>query len=75
MKLSREDILDSKSFKSLPPLMKEAVTDFFSLLEKDSKPFIEKFERAVDKVADFHNINTQQLYDYFDRELEEQLGE
>ena len=31
------------------------------------------FEGAVDKAAEFHNINTNILYDYFDKELEEQL--
>jgi len=75
MQITKNKIIDSESFSALPPLMKEAVEDVIKLLEKDSKPIIEKFEGAVDKVAEFHNINTKKLYDYFDREIEEQLGE
>jgi hypothetical protein len=32
-------------------------------------------EEAIDKVADFHEINTSVIYDYIEAETEEQLGE
>jgi hypothetical protein len=73
--LLNKDLIDSKSFASLSPLMKEAITDVFNLIEKETGDIIEKFESAVDKVAEHHNINTQLFYDYFDKELDEQLGE
>jgi hypothetical protein len=73
--LKREDFIDSQSYGTLSPLMKEAVKDVFELIEKSTGDIIEKFEKSVDKVAEFHNINTQKLYDYFDKELDERLGE
>ena len=68
-------IIDSKSFNDLPPLMKEAINDVFSIIEKETGSIIEKFENAVNKVAKFHNINVEKFYDYFDKEILEQLGE
>ena len=55
--------------------MKEAVRDVFELIEKSTGDIIEKFESAVDKVAEHHNINTKMFYDYFDKEIEEQLND
>jgi hypothetical protein len=68
-------IIDSKSFNDLSPLMKEAVGDVIKLIEKETGSIIEKFENSVNKVSEFHNINKQKFYDYFDKELIEQLGE
>ena len=67
--------IDSQSFKDLSPLMKEAVSDVFKLIEKETGDIITKFENAVDKVAEFHNINVEQFDEYFDKEILEQLGE
>jgi len=69
-----KDFIESKSFHSLSPLMKEAVQDIFTLIENETGDIIKKFESAVDKVAEHHNINTQLFYDYFEKELDEQLG-
>lgn len=68
-------IIDSKSFNKLPPLMKEAMGDVFTLIEKETGNIIEKFENAVTKVAEFHNINVEKFYEYVDKEVIEQLGE
>jgi len=67
--------IDSQSYKDLSPLMKEAVSDVFKLIEKETGDIITKFENAVDKVAEFHNINVEQFDEYFDKEILEQLGE
>jgi len=67
--------IDSQSYKDLSPLMKEAVSDVFKLIEKETGDMITKFENAVDKVAEFHNINVEQFDEYFDKEILEQLGE
>jgi hypothetical protein len=55
--------------------MKEAINDVYKLVEKESGYIVTKFERAMEKVAEFHNINKKSIEEYFDRELEEQLGE
>jgi len=68
-------LVDSKTFMSLPPLHKEAVTDFFKMVEKeDGKNIVMDVEESIDKVADFHEINTSVIYDYIEAETEEQLG-
>ena len=73
--VERDLYIDSDSFKSLSPKMKDAVKDIYERIEKETGDIIKVFEGAVDKAAEFHNINTKILYDYFDKELEEQLGE
>ena len=73
--VERELYIDSDSFKSLSPKIKDAVKDIYERIEKETGDIIKVFEGAVDKAAEFHNINTKVLYDYFDKELEEQLGE
>jgi len=73
--VERELYIDSDSFKSLSPKMKDAVKDIYERIQKETGDIIKVFEGAVDKAAEFHNINTKILYDYFDKELEEQLGE
>ena len=73
--VERDLYIDSDSFKSLSPKMKDAVKDIYERIQKETGDIIKVFEGAVDKAAEFHNINTKVLYDYFDKELEEQLGE
>ena len=73
--VERDLYIDSDSFKSLSPLMKDAIKEIFENIKDSTDDIINTFEGAVDKAAEFHNINTKILYDYFDKELEEQLGE
>tara|TARA_B100000902_G_scaffold265409_1_gene251495 strand:- start:177 stop:425 length:249 start_codon:yes stop_codon:yes gene_type:complete len=73
--VERDLYIESDSFKSLSPKMKDAVKDVYEKIQKETGDIIKVFEGAVDKAAEFHNINTKILYDYFDKELEEQLGE
>lgn len=68
-------IIDSKSFRELPPLMKEAVSDVFKVSEKETSDIVTRFENAIVKVAEFHNISCDKLNEYFDKEILEQLGE
>ena len=67
--------IDSDSFKSLSPKMKDAVREIFENIKESTDDIIKSFEGAVDKVAEKYNINTKFFNDYFDREIEEQLGE
>tara|TARA_B100000965_G_scaffold373251_1_gene363536 strand:- start:76 stop:240 length:165 start_codon:yes stop_codon:yes gene_type:complete len=54
--------------------MKEAVNDVFKLVKNEGN-LIFNFENAVDKVADHHNVNKDDLEEYFDLEIGEQTGE
>ena len=67
--------IDSDSFKSLSPKMKDAVREIFESIKESTDDIIKSFDGAVDKVAEKYNINTKLFDDYFDREIEEQLGE
>ena len=67
--------LDSKSYGDLSPRLKLAVQDTFSLIERTSGDIITKFESSVDKIAEARKINKEELYKYFDNEVNEQLGE
>ena len=66
-------LLDTPKFNDLPPNMKEAVNDILKLVKSDGN-LIFNFENAVEKVAEFHNVNKQKLDQYFDLETKEQLG-
>ena len=67
--------LDSKSFSALSPKMKMAVQDTFNLIETQTGNIIKVFENSVEKVAEHSKINKEELYQYFDNEINEQLGE
>ena len=59
---------DTNAFNELPPLHKEVVTDFYKVLEKENGNIIDRVETAIDIVADFHDVNTQILYNYIEKE-------
>ena len=67
--------LDSKSFSALSPKMKMAVQDTFNLIETQTGNIIKVFANSVEKVAEHSKINKEELYQYFDKEIEEELGE
>lgn len=66
--------MDSKSYNDLTPIMKEAVKDVFKIIENEQKDIIKSFEGAVEKVVASRNIKQEDLYNYFEKEVNEQLG-
>ena len=52
--------------------MKEAVNDIFKLVKNDGNLMF-NFENAVDKVAEFHNVKKDDLENYFDKEINENI--
>ena len=66
--------MDSKSYKELTPVMKEAVKEVIKIIENEQKDIIKSFEGAVEKVVASRNIKQEDLYNYFDKEVNEQLG-
>jgi len=79
MKLSQlvqnNQTFNSNAYKNLSPVMKEAVNDVFKLIEKNQEDILNKFEKSVNKVCEFHNVNKEEIEKYFDNEINEQLGE
>jgi hypothetical protein len=67
-------ISDSKSYNELTPLMKEAVKDIIKNIDNEQKDIIKSFEGAVEKVVASRNIKQEDLYSYFEKEVNEQLG-
>lgn len=72
--LKSQNEINTDTFNNLPPLHKDVVTDFFRNLDKEEGTILTNFETAVDKTAVQYNVNTDVLYNYFDNEVEAQLG-
>jgi len=71
--IKENKLIDSKTYNSLSPIMKEAIKDMFKIIENKGN-LILNVENAVEKVAKFHNINKKELYQYIEKETSEQLG-
>jgi hypothetical protein len=67
-------IMDSKSYNELTPVMKEAVKEVIKIIENEQKDIIKSFEGAVEKVVASRNIKQEDLYSYFEKEVNEQLN-
>ena len=66
---------NSNSYKNLSPVMKEAISDVMKLVDKNTEDLLNTFETAVTKVAEQHNVDKDDIEEYFDIELKEQLEE
>jgi len=67
--LLKPNVVDTTTFNDLPPRHKEVVNDFFSQLDYDSVDVVKEVESTIDKVALKHNVQTNVVYDYIDKEL------
>jgi len=65
--------LDTETFNSLTPVMKEAVEDMFKIIENKGNLLV-NIENAVEKIAEFHNVDKKELYQYIEKETNKQLG-
>ena len=75
------NVSDSSAYMSLAPKMKKAVNEVYKMLdyEKDSEgydegiDFCDNIEDCVKKVILKHDIKKEQLLDYIELEVREQL--
>ena len=75
------NVSDSSAYMSLAPKMKKAVNEFYKMLdyEKDSEgydegiDFCDNIEDCVKKVILKHDIKKEQLLDYIELKVREQL--
>jgi TRAP-type C4-dicarboxylate transport system substrate-binding protein len=67
-------VMDSKSYNDLTPKMKKAVKEIYKVIENEQKDILQKFEGAVEKVVASYNIKKEDLDNYFNKEVNEQLG-
>jgi len=70
-----QQAFNSNSYKNLSPVMKEAISDVMKLVNKNTEDLLNTFETAVTKVAEQHNVDKDDIEEYFDIELKEQLEE
>jgi|TARA_Y100000389_G_scaffold202359_1_gene247400 hypothetical protein len=84
MKLSNifEDynLVDSSAYKSLSPKLKTAVNEFYKMLDNrhdngsyQDDNFCENIEDCVKTIVSSHDITKEQLLDYIELEVREQL--
>jgi hypothetical protein len=66
--------IDSKSYNDLSPKMKEAIKEIYRLIENEQTDILKKFEGAVEKVIASYNIKKEDLDNYFNKEVNEQLN-
>jgi len=65
----KQDIVDSSTFKELPPLHKDVVTDFYNTVDYDNDDIVKEVETTIDKVSVKYNVNTDVMYNYIDKEI------
>tara|TARA_B100000085_G_C18376839_1_gene444661 strand:+ start:376 stop:615 length:240 start_codon:yes stop_codon:yes gene_type:complete len=69
----QKKLVNSKAYNSLTPKMKEAVEEMFKMINNKGN-IIFNVENAVDRVAEIKKINKEELYQYIEKETNEQLG-
>ena len=65
----KQDVVDTSAFKELPPLHKDVVTDFYNNVDYDSDDIVKEVETTIDKVSLQHNVKTDVMYNYRDKEV------
>ena len=68
------NILDSKSYNELTPVMKEAIKEIYRLIEKEQTDVLTRFDKAIEKVVASRNIKKEDIEKYFNKEIKEQIG-
>ena len=63
--------VNTTAYNDLPPLHKEVVADFFKVVEKEEGTIIDRVETAIDVVSLTHNVSTNVVYDYINKETGE----
>ena len=67
--LLKPNVVDTTVFNELPPKHKEVVNDFFGQVNYDNVDVVKEVETTIDKVSLKHNVQTNVVYDYIDKEL------
>ncbi len=65
--ISKEPV-DTPTFKNLSPRHKDVVADFYDNLDYECNDVVKEIETTIDKVSMKHNIETDVIYDYIEKE-------
>ena len=63
--------VNTTAYNNLPPLHKEVVADFFKVVEKEKGNIIDRVETTIDSVSLSHNVSTDVVYNYINKETGE----
>ncbi len=69
--LLKQNVVDTTAFNNLPPLHKDVVNDFYNQVNYDTNDVVREVETTIDKVALKHNVKTDVVYNYIDKEIGE----
>ena len=69
--LLKPNVVNTTSFNSLPPKHRDVVNDFYKVVELEKGNVVDRVEAAIDVVADKHNVSTEIVYNYIDKETGE----
>jgi len=72
--IQTQQAFNSNSYNNLTPVLKEAINDVMKLVKNEGN-LLMNFENAIEKFAEFHNVNKDDIEEYFDDELKEQIEE
>ena len=69
--LLKPSAVDTSAFNDLPPRHKEVVNDFYNQVNYDNKDVVKEVENTINIVSDKHNVNTDVMYNYINKEVGE----
>ena len=69
--LLKQNVVDTTAFNELSPQHKDVVNDFYNQVNYDTNDVVREVETTIDKVALKHNVKTDVVYDYIDKEIGE----
>ena len=69
--LLKKNVVDTTAFNNLSPQHKDVVNDFYNQLNYDNNDVVREVETTIDKVALKHNVKTDVVYNYIDKEIGE----
>ena len=69
--LLKKNVVDTTAFNELSPQHKDVVNDFYNQVNYDTNDVVREVETTIDKVALKHNVKTDVVYDYIDKEIGE----
>ena len=69
--LLKKNVVDTTAFNNLSPQHKDVVNDFYNQVNYDNNDVVREVETTIDKVAVKHNVKTDVVYDYIDKEIGE----
>ena len=69
--LLKQNVVDTTAFNELSPQHKDVVNDFYNQVNYDTNDVVREVETTIYKVALKHNVKTDVVYNYIDKEIGE----